>query len=148
MIGTLLNERYRIDAELGRGGMGTVHRAHDTVLDRDVAVKLLSESGLGTEGRERMLREAQAIAALNHPNIVQVHDAGQLEPSTGSGQAVRFIVMELVEGQSLHDHPPKEPQGIVAVARQICAALEHAHSHGIIHRDLKPENVLIGPDGR
>ena len=140
MIGILLNERYRIDAELGRGGMGTVHRAHDTVLDRDVAVKLLSESGLGTEGRERMLREAQAIAKLNHPNIVQVHDAGQLEGTP-------FIVMELVEGQSLHDHPPKDPQGIVAVARQICAALEHAHSHGIIHRDLKPENVLIGPDG-
>jgi tetratricopeptide (TPR) repeat protein len=140
MIDSVLNDRYRLGEELGRGGMGTVYRAHDTVLDRDVAVKLLSQSGLGTEGRERMLREAQAIAKLNHPNIVQVFDAGQLEGST-------FIVMELVEGQSLHDSPPKDFPGIVTVARQICAALEHAHSHGIIHRDLKPENVLLAPDG-
>ena len=140
MIGSLLNDRYRIDAELGQGGMGTVYRAHDPMLDRDVAVKVVSAYNLGTEGRQRLLHEAQAIAKLNHPNIVQVHDAGQLDGTP-------FIVMELVEGQSLHDQPPKDPQGNVAVALQICAALEHAHSNGIIHRDLKPENVLIGPDG-
>jgi len=140
MIGTLLQDRYRLDAELGMGGMGVVYRAHDDVLDRNVAVKLLSASGLGTEGRERMLREAQAIAKLNHPNIVQVHDAGQLDGTP-------FIVMELVEGESLHDRPPKDFPGIVTVARQICAALEHAHQHGIIHRDLKPENVILAPDG-
>jgi tetratricopeptide (TPR) repeat protein len=140
MIGTLLQDRYRLDAELGMGGMGVVYRAHDAVLDRDVAVKLLSESGLGTEGRERMLREAQAIAKLNHPNIVQVHDAGQLDGTP-------FIVMELVEGHNLHDRPPQDFPAIVGVARQICAALEHAHQHGIIHRDLKPENVILGPDG-
>ena len=140
MIGTLLQDRYRLDAELGKGGMGVVYRAHDGVLDRDVAVKLLTESGLGTEGRKRMLREAQAIAKLNHPNIVQVHDAGQLDGTP-------FIVMELVEGQSLHDRPPKDFQGILQVARQICAALEHAHQAGIIHRDLKPENVALEPDG-
>jgi predicted ATPase len=140
MIGTLLQDRYRLDAELGMGGMGVVYRAHDALLDREVAVKLLSQSGLGTEGRERMLREAQAIAKLNHPNIVQVHDAGQLDGTP-------FIVMELVEGESLHDRPPKDFPGIVTVASQICAALEHAHQHGIIHRDLKPENVILGPDG-
>ncbi len=140
MIPELLHDRYRIDSELGRGGMGVVYRAHDVVLDRNVAVKLLTESGLGTEGRERMLREAQAIAKLNHPNIVQVHDAGQLDGTP-------YIVMELVEGHSLHDRPPQGFEAIAAVARQICAALEHAHSHSIIHRDLKPENVLIGPDG-
>jgi tetratricopeptide (TPR) repeat protein len=140
MIGSLLNDRYRIDAELGRGGMGAVYRAHDTVLDRDVAVKLLSQSGLGTEGRERMLREAQAIAKLNHPNIVQVFDAGELDQTP-------FIVMELVEGHSLHEQPPRDFPGIVAVARQICTALEHAHGNGIIHRDLKPENVTIALDG-
>jgi tetratricopeptide (TPR) repeat protein len=139
-IPKILNDRYELGTELGRGGMGAVYRAHDAVLDRDVAVKLLTESGLGTEGRLRMLREAQAIAKLNHPNIVQVHDAGQLDGTP-------FIIMELVEGQSLHDRPPEGFQGIVAVARQICAALEHAHQHGIIHRDLKPENVLIGPNG-
>ena len=140
MIGTLLQDRYRLDAELGMGGMGVVYRAHDTVLDRDVAVKLLRASGLGTEGRERMLREAQAIARLNHPNIVQVFDAGELDKKP-------YIVMELVEGSSLHEQPPKDFPGIVRVARQICAALEHAHKNGIIHRDLKPENVIIAPDG-
>ena len=140
MIGTLLQDRYRLDAELGMGGMGVVYRAHDTVLDRDVAVKLLSASGLGTEGRERMLREAQAIARLNHPNIVQVFDAGELDKKP-------YIVMELVEGHSLHEQPPKDFPGIVKIARQICAALEHAHKNGIIHRDLKPENVIIAPDG-
>jgi len=136
----ILNDRYELLEELGRGGMGTVHRAHDTMLDREVAVKLLSEAGLGTEGRERMLREAQAIAKLNHPNIVQVHDAGQLDGTP-------YIVMELVEGHSLHERSPKDFPGILEVAGQICAALEHAHQHGIIHRDLKPENVLIASDG-
>ena len=72
---TLL-DRYRLGEILGRGGMGTVYRAHDTVLNRDVAVKLLSATGLGTEGKARMLREAQSAAGLNHPNIVAVHDAG------------------------------------------------------------------------
>jgi serine/threonine-protein kinase len=140
MQNLMLNDRYRIEAELGQGGMGVVYQAHDTLLDRDVAVKLLSQSGLGTEGRERMLREAQAIAKLNHPNIVQVHDAGQLDGTP-------YIVMELVEGHTLHEGPPKDLAGIVLVARQICAALEHAHAHGIIHRDLKPENVILAGDG-
>jgi serine/threonine protein kinase len=81
MIGTVSNERYRIDVELGRGGMGVVYRARDTLLDRDVAVKVLSDSRLGTEGRARLLHEAQAAAKLNHPNIVSVHDAGEYSPS-------------------------------------------------------------------
>ncbi|MGH2621503.1 MAG: protein kinase domain-containing protein, partial [Anaerolineales bacterium] len=140
MTQLVLSERYEFREELGRGGMGAVYRAHDKVLDRDVAVKLLSESGLGTEGRERMLREAQAIAKLNHPNIVQVHDAGQLDGTP-------YIVMELVEGQSLHQRPPQDFPGMVQVARQICAALEHAHENGIVHRDLKPENVILESDG-
>ena len=76
MIGALLQNRYRLDTELGTGGMGTVYRAHDMLLDRDVAVKVLSDAGLGTEGRARLLREAQAVAKLNHPNIVAVYDAG------------------------------------------------------------------------
>jgi serine/threonine protein kinase len=67
MIGTLINERYRLDSELGRGGMGTIYRAHDTLLDRDVAVKVLSDTTLNTESRARLLREAQAAARLNHP---------------------------------------------------------------------------------
>ncbi len=147
MIGTVLDERYRIDSELGQGGMGTVYRAHDTLLDRDVAVKVMSETALGTEGRVRLMREARATAQLNHPNIVSVYDAGETDPSTSSGQAAPFIVMELVEGESLHDRRPEALDDILAIARQVCAALDHAHAHGIIHRDLKPENVMILPDG-
>jgi serine/threonine-protein kinase len=136
MIGTTFQNRYRLDAELGRGGMGVVYRAHDTLLDRDVAVKVLSETRLGTEARARLLREAQSAARLNHPNIVSVYDAGE------AGGAP-FIVMELVEGLSLHDHRPQTIDETLAIARQVCAALEHAHAHGIIHRDLKPENIVI-----
>jgi tetratricopeptide (TPR) repeat protein len=120
--------------------MGTVYRAHDAVLDRQVAIKVLSAAGLGTEGRERMLREAQSIARLGHPNIVQVHDAGEIDH-------IPYVVMELVDGRDLHAAPPQALPDIVGVAVQICAALEHAHNHGIVHRDLKPENVIVDADG-
>jgi oligopeptide transport system substrate-binding protein len=136
MIGTLLNDRYRIDAELGRGGMGVVYRAHDTVLDRAVAVKVLNDSGLGSEGRSRLLREAQSAAKLNHANIVAVYDAGQVEDTP-------FIVMELIEGQTLRQYHPTSLDETLLIIRQLCAALEHAHGKGIVHRDIKPENVVI-----
>ena len=77
MNGTIINERYKIEAVLGGGGMGTVYRAHDETLQRDVALKLLSNNRLGTEGRIRLLREAQTVAKLSHPNIVTVHDVGE-----------------------------------------------------------------------
>jgi ABC-type oligopeptide transport system substrate-binding subunit/tRNA A-37 threonylcarbamoyl transferase component Bud32 len=138
--GTLIHGRYRLEAETGRGGMAVVYRARDEKLQRSVAVKVLSESGLGTAGRARLIHEAQSAAQLNHPNIVTVHDVGEVEGTT-------FIVMELVEGGSLHDHRPESASEIVLVARQICLALEHAHAQGIVHRDLKPENVLLSVDG-
>jgi eukaryotic-like serine/threonine-protein kinase len=137
----LLNNRYRLDAELGHGGMGVVYRGHDVLLGRDVAVKLLSKGGLGTEGRARLLREAQAVARLNHPNIVTVYDAGEAEGPAGSSGT--FIVMELLSGLSLFERKPATIDELVDVARQVCAALGHAHEHGIIHRDLKPENVVL-----
>ena len=117
ILGTCLNERYRLDAELGRGGMGRVYRAHDTLLDRDVAVKVLSATKLGTAGRAHLLREAQAAAKLNHPNIVSVHDAGEAQipdPADPAGPAVPmpFIVMELVDGPSLHDRRPALGRGL------------------------------------
>jgi len=142
-IGDLLLKRYRLDAELGRGGMGVVYLSHDSLLDRNVAVKVLSASGLGSEGHARLLHEAQAAAQLNHPNIVGVYDVGFADDA----RSVPFIVMELVEGESLHSRQQAALDEILSVARQICAALEHAHAHGIIHRDLKPENVIITPDG-
>ena len=140
MIGTLFKNRYRLDAELGQGGMGIVYRAHDTLLERDVAVKILSNSNIGTEGRARMLREAQAAARLNHPNIVSIYDAGEEEN-------VSFIIMELLDGDSLYEHKHMELPEILSITRQMCDALEHAHTHGIVHRDLKPENVIVTSTG-
>ncbi len=139
-LGSLVNNRYRLDSVLGQGGMGVVYRAHDTTLQRDVAVKLLNESRLGTDGRARLLREAQVVARLNHPNIVIVFDAGEVQ-----GQP--FLVMEYVQGIPLSQQKPDGLPGVVEVARQVCLALDHAHSHDIIHRDLKPENVFIESSG-
>ncbi|MBL8055490.1 MAG: protein kinase, partial [Anaerolineales bacterium] len=139
MLGTTLLDRYRLEAVIGQGGMGTVFRAQDLVLDRAVAVKLLNETQLGTQGRNRLLHEARAAAQLNHPNIVSIYDAGEIA-------GVSFIVMELVPGRSLYEAWPLPPGAILDVARQICAALEHAHGHGIIHRDLKLENILVAEE--
>ena len=140
MIGTLINHRYRLDAYLGRGGMGQVFRARDLVLDRDVAVKVLSDSGLGTEGRARLLNEARAAARLNHPNIVSIYDAGETESTP-------YIVMELVAGTTLAETRPQTIDDVRAIGLQICAALAHAHASGIVHRDLKPENILLTTGG-
>ncbi len=128
MIHTTLNDRYRVEAELGRGGMGTVYRAYDTLLDRPVAIKVLSESGLGTAGRARLLAEARAAAKLNHPHIVAVHDVGE------AGGAL-FIVMELIDGGTLRDRPPAPLAETLALARQIGTALQYAHAagHGQAH---------------
>jgi len=116
----LLSNRYRLDSELGRGGMGVVYRAHDTLLDRDVAVKLLGASNLSSDSRARLLREARAAARLNHPNIVLVHDAGEADPTPASGAGgVPFVVMELVEGESLFERKPRSLDEIVAVTQQV-----------------------------
>jgi hypothetical protein len=140
VIGMSLNQRYHLEAELGQGGMGVLYRARDTVLDREVAVKVLSGPApgtaegpiLSTEGRDRLLRDAQAVAQLNHPNVVSVYDAGEAE-LPGSGVTVPFIVMELVEGDSLHDCPPRNLDEILGIACQ---------PGGVRHRRLRP-----GQDG-
>jgi DNA-binding SARP family transcriptional activator/WD40 repeat protein len=133
-------KRYELGEEIGRGGMGEVYRAKDTWLEREVAVKVLSSEALGPDGRERLLAEAQAAARLNHPNVVSVYDVGEIDGEP-------FIVMELVEGETLHAHRPESQGERLAIVLEICAALEHAHAQGIIHRDLKPENVMLAPDG-
>jgi tetratricopeptide (TPR) repeat protein len=145
MVGTILQDRYRVDAELGRGGMGAVYRARDTLLDRDVAVKLLNLSLPGSEGsavRARFLREAQATARLNHPHIVAIYDAGEAVLPKGT-TPLPFIVMELIAGGPLLDTLPVPLEEGLRIARQICTALVEAHTAGIIHRDLKPGNVLL-----
>jgi predicted ATPase len=142
MLGTTFLNRYQIDSEIGRGGMGVIYRAQDTVLERPVALKLLTQAGPGAEGHARLLREARAAARLNHPNIVNVFDAGEAEDGTP------FIVMEWVDGQTLYQRWPLPPEEIFNTAKQICAALEHAHASQIVHRDLKLENILLTATGQ
>jgi tetratricopeptide (TPR) repeat protein len=138
MIGTLLKDRYRIEAKLGEGGMGVVYRAHDTTLDRPVAIKVLSPQVVG-DGAERLLREARSVAQLDHPHIVGVHDAGEI-----GGQP--FIVMQLATGKTLRELSPSLDEAVEAT-KQICLALEYAHGKGVVHRDIKPENVLVTGGG-
>lgn len=140
MIGTVLSNRYRIDGKLGEGGMGVVYKAHDTLLNRAVAVKALTPALLGPEGVARLLREAQAAAQLTHPNIVGVYDV------IDNGDA-RLIVMEYVEGQPLSAMIPTDVTRAVELITEICRALEYAHGRGIIHRDIKPENIVVTVDG-
>jgi serine/threonine-protein kinase len=140
LIGSTVNNRYKIESELGRGGMGTVYRAHDSTLNRDVALKLISNTDLGTEGRSRLLNEAQTVAQLDHPNIVTVFDAGEFESKP-------YIVMQLVEGGTLYEQKPESIDETLTIVKQVCAALEYAHQRDVVHRDLKPENVALSDDG-
>jgi len=137
----VLSGRYRIVRHLARGGMAEVYLAHDQLLDRPVAVKLLfSELALDGSFVERFRREARAAAGLNHHNIVLVYDFGE---DGGS----YFIVMEYVEGQTLRDiiasEGPLEPTHATEIAADIAAALDAAHRQGVVHRDVKPGNVLV-----
>src|ERR671925_763780 len=135
---------YEIVAAIGAGGMGEVYRARDTRLNRDVALKILPESFASDPDRlARFRREAQVLAALNHPNIAHVHG---LEQANG----VQALVMELVEGPTLADRIAQGPIPVdeaLPIAKQIAEALEVAHEQGIVHRDLKPANVKVRPDG-
>ena len=137
---------YEIKGSLGRGGMGEVYRARDPRLDRDVAIKVLSAAALPTsQALARFEREARAVAALNHPNILAIHDVG------AEGD-VHFVVTELLEGETLANRlarkPPLTPGKAVEYAIQIAHGLAAAHDRGIVHRDVKPANVFITKDGR
>jgi eukaryotic-like serine/threonine-protein kinase len=144
-VGTLLNGRYRLDAQIGTGGMSTVYRAFDTVLERQVAIKLMHrEIASDSDQLERFRREARAVAQLNHPHIVTVIDAGE-------DDATPYIVFEYVEGETLKQRIRRfgrlpVPEA-VAYAIEIARALGIAHSRGIVHRDVKPQNVLIDTEG-
>ncbi len=135
---------YEITALMGEGGMGQVYRARDTKLHRDVAVKILSDAFASDPDRlARFSREAQTLAALNHPNIAHIHG---LEESGG----LRALVMELVEGEDLAQRIARGPIPLdeaLPMAKQIAEALEAAHERGIIHRDLKPANIRVREDG-
>ncbi|HEX8438873.1 serine/threonine-protein kinase [Archangium sp.] len=131
-----------LEEEIGRGGMGRVFRARHVRLDRAVAVKFLAgEAASSPEAQARFAREARALALLDHPNIVRVHDFGDEEGE-------RFLVMELVEGRSLAELLPLPPAEAVRMALQVCDALAYAHARGVVHRDIKPANILVDGAGR
>src|ERR1700692_977015 len=131
---------YEILASIGVGGMGEVYRARDPRLNRDVAIKILREEGAASaELRSRFEREARAVAALNHPNIVAVYDIG-----VEAGQ--QYIVSELIEGESLRSLLTGKPvpvRKLLDIAAQVADGLAAAHAAGIVHRDLKPENIML-----
>jgi hypothetical protein len=158
VLPTLLGGRYRLDAEIGRGGMSTVYLAFDTVLERPVAIKLMHrEIASDSAQLERFRREARSVAQLNHPHVVTVIDAGE-EPSPdgaypdgSGGVGTPYIVLEYVEGETLKDlirrEGPLEIPQAIAYAIEIARALGAAHERMIVHRDVKPQNILISAEG-
>jgi serine/threonine protein kinase/Flp pilus assembly protein TadD len=135
---------YRILSKLGAGGMGEVYLAQDTQLERKVALKILpAEFANQTERMNRFVREAKSASALNHPNIITIHEIG----ADGN---THFIASEYIEGETLHSqlrHDPPTLKVALEIAIQIASALDAAHRAGIVHRDIKPENVIMRPDG-
>jgi len=148
---------YEILAPLGAGGMGEVYRARDTRLDRDVAVKILPpQLAADPQFRERFDREARAVSALDHPNICPLYDVGEAPaPGPESAGPVRFLVMQLLEGETLAERLEglrANGTGLVLdealrIATQVCDALDHAHRIGVVHRDLKPANIFLTKTG-
>ncbi|WP_329955842.1 Stk1 family PASTA domain-containing Ser/Thr kinase [Calidifontibacillus erzurumensis] len=145
MIGRRLSDRYKILDMIGGGGMANVYLAHDLILDRDVAVKVLKpEFSNDDEFIKRFRREAHSATSLNHPNIVSIYDVGEEEN-------IYFIVMEYIEGQTLKQYIQQKKtltvEEVIDIMKQITAAIEHAHQNQIIHRDIKPHNILIDYKG-
>ncbi|MDX6556643.1 MAG: eukaryotic-like serine/threonine-protein kinase [Miltoncostaeaceae bacterium] len=145
MTTTLLGERYRLDELIGRGGMATVWRATDTVLDRHVAVKRLHPTLTADEElAERFRREARLVARLSHPNLVHLLDRGEDDQGP-------YLVMELVQGENLKSRIKRDGamsvEEAVSVVGQVASALAYAHEQGVVHRDIKAQNVLLQPDG-
>jgi serine/threonine protein kinase/beta-lactam-binding protein with PASTA domain len=146
MIGHELGGRYQVIERIGGGGMALVYRAHDILLNRNVAIKVLRNQFVHDEEFiRRFRREAQSAASLSHPNVVSIYDVGQEDE-------VHYIVMEYIEGKNLNEiikeRAPLQVDESVRIASQICDALDHAHLNQIIHRDIKPHNILIGRNGR
>ncbi len=139
-LASALADRYRIERELGAGGMATVYLAHDVKHDRDVAIKVLHPDLGATLGSERFLTEIRTTARLQHPHILPLLDSG-------SSDGLLYYVMPLVTGETLRDRLTRERQlpidDVVRIAREVADALAHAHALGVVHRDIKPENILL-----
>ena len=131
---------YQIDRLVGRGGMGAVHLAYDTMLHRRAALKILDSTDI-TGAREQLLRDARSAAALNHPNICTVHEVGTQDD-------LAFIAMEFVEGRPLSEIRAVAPlplEDVLEIGTQVAGALAHAHRQGVVHRDFKAANVIVMP---
>jgi serine/threonine protein kinase len=137
---TALADRYRVERELGRGGMATVYLAQDLRHDRPVARKVLNPDLSALLGGERFHQEIRVTARLRHPHILPLYDSGEADGAL-------YYVMPLVEGESLRARMEREPplsvEEAVRLAREVADALGYAHEHGVIHRDIKPENILL-----
>ncbi|WP_374947830.1 serine/threonine-protein kinase [Agreia sp.] len=141
---SVLRDRYRIEAFVGKGGMASVYRAHDQMLGRDVAVKLFEPAPSNTEELARQHHELAVLASLNHPSLVTLHDAGI--DRTDPENPRRFLVLELVEGKNLKealDDGPLPLRQVAQLAFDLAEGLEYAHHHGVVHRDVKPANILL-----
>ncbi len=139
-LGAALSDRYRLERELGQGGMATVYLAQDLRHDRRVALKVLRPELAAVIGAERFLTEIKTTANLQHPHILPLHDSGEVDGTV-------FYVMPYVEGESLRERLTREKQlpveEAVRISREVAQALDYAHRHGVIHRDIKPENILL-----
>src|SRR5258705_6226386 len=132
--------RYRVERELGRGGMSLVYLAHDARLGRKVALKILRPELAASLGPDRFLREIKVVAGLSHPHILPLHDSGE-------AAGMLYYVMPYVEGESLRHRLDREKriplEDAIEITREVADALEYAHQHDIVHRDIKPENILL-----
>ena len=145
LIGKRISGRYKLEKHIGGGGMSNVYQAHDMILDRDVAIKILRYDFSSEEDMHRRFqREALSVTSLTHDNIVTIYDVGE------DGD-IHYIVMEHVKGKTLKEyiaeHAPVSPAKAVQIMKQLLSAIEHAHDHHIIHRDIKPQNILLDEEG-
>lgn len=140
----VLDDRYALEAVVGRGGMADVYRATDTVLEREVAVKVLRTPATGDSERAHFRDEAKILAVLDHPNLVTILDAGLCDD-------VPYLVMDLIDGDSLapfcHGSPIRGDR-VARLGGDLATVLAYVHARGIVHRDIKPSNILVGRDGR
>ncbi len=142
-VGAVVNQRYRLESEIGRGGMGIIYKAHDLTKNRKVAFKVINPETANVLSLNQFTREADTLSKLDHPHIVSVYDIGFINEDP----ALPFLVMELLPGKPLSEIGALTYSRIVSIAIQICEALTYIHSQGFVYRDIKPNNILLEKRG-